>query len=107
MRYYRFSRRRKSFLYVRDPKSKKKSDYVINTGRSKILSGIFFENQVWGALHKVWKGYVNAKNKDEDDKMELYARRIQECQHDLGLEITSFDNIGMSAASFLSEIVQK
>ena len=41
------------------------------------------------------------KNKDEDDKIELYARRIQECQHDLGLEITSFDNIGMSAASFL------
>jgi hypothetical protein len=83
MKYYRFSRRRKSFLYVRDPKSKKKSDYyMINTGRSKILSGIFFENQVWGALHKVWKGYVIAKNKDEDDKMELYARRIQECQHD-------------------------
>ena len=31
-----------------------------------------------GALHKAWKGYVIAKNKDEYDKMELYARRIQE-----------------------------
>jgi hypothetical protein len=98
MKYYRFSRRRKSIFYAYDPKLRKKSDYMINTGRSKILSGIFFENQVWGALHKVWKGYVSAKNKDEDDKMELYARRIQECQHDSGLEITSFDNIGMSAA---------
>jgi hypothetical protein len=58
MKYYRFSRRRKPFFYVRDPKSKKKSDYMINTGRSKILSGIFFENQVWGGLHKAWKGYV-------------------------------------------------
>ena len=60
-----------------------------------------------GALYKSWKGYVIAKNKYEDDKMELYARRIQECQHDLGLPITSFDNIGMSASSFLWEIAQK
>ena len=31
--------------------------------------------------------------------MERYARVIQECQHDLGLEVKSFDNVGMSAAS--------
>jgi len=29
MKYYRFSRRRKPFFYVRYPKSKKKSDYMI------------------------------------------------------------------------------
>jgi hypothetical protein len=98
MKYYRFSRRRKPFFYVRDPKSKKKSDYMINTGRSKILSGIFFENQVWGGLHKAWKGYVIAKNKDEYDNMERYARIIQENQYELGLEVSSFDNIGRSAA---------
>jgi hypothetical protein len=51
MKYHRFSRRRKPFYYVYDPKSRKKSNYMINTGRSKILSGIFFENQVWGGLH--------------------------------------------------------
>jgi hypothetical protein len=28
---------------------------MINTGRSKILSGIFFENQAWGGLYKAWK----------------------------------------------------
>ncbi len=39
--------------------------------------------------------------------MEIYARRIQECQHDLGLPISSFDNIGMSADDFMSEIAQK
>jgi hypothetical protein len=39
--------------------------------------------------------------------MERYARIIQESQHDLGLEVSSFDNIGMSAASFLSAIAQK
>jgi hypothetical protein len=48
------------------------------TGRSKVLDSGFFENQVWGALYKTWKGYTIAKNKDEYDKMELYARRIQE-----------------------------
>ena len=30
--------------------------------------------------------------------MERYARIIQECQHDLGLEVSSFDNVEMSAA---------
>ena len=56
MKYYRFSRRSKNYLGFSDYfRSKKKSDYMINTGRSKILSGIFFENQAWGALHKAWK----------------------------------------------------
>ena len=45
---------------------------MINTGRSKILSGIFFENQAWGGLYKAWKGYVIAKNKDEYDHMDRY-----------------------------------
>ena len=80
---------------------------MVKTGRSKLLGSFYFENQVWGALHKAWKGYVIAKNKYEDDKMELYARRIQECQYDLGLPIDSFDNIAMSASSFLSEIAQE
>ena len=39
--------------------------------------------------------------------MELYARRIEECQHDLGLEVSSFDNLDMSATSFLWETILK
>lgn len=66
---------------------------MVNTNRSKLLDSFYFENQVLGALYKSWKGYVIAKNKDEYDKMEVYARRIQECQHDLRLPISSFDNI--------------
>jgi hypothetical protein len=88
-------------------KSQKKSVYMINTDRSKKLDSGFYENQVWGALHKAWKGYTIAKNKDEYDKMELYARRIQECQHDLGLEVSSFPNIGISAISFLLKLAQE
>jgi hypothetical protein len=93
--------------YIYDAKSKKKSDYIIRTGRSKILDSGFFDDQVWGALLKAWKGYVIAKNKDEYEKMELYAYRVQELQHDLGLPISSFDDIGMSATSFLWEIAQE
>jgi hypothetical protein len=88
-------------------KSRKKQDYMVNTDRSKMLDSGFFENQVWGALHKAWKGYVIAKNKNEYDNMERYARIIQESQHDLGLPISSFDNIGRSATGFLWELVQK
>ena len=80
---------------------------MLKTGRSKKLDSFFLDNQVWGALHKAWKGYVIAKNKGEDDKMKLYARRIQELQHDLGLVVSSFPNIGMSATNFLCELAQK
>ena len=59
---------------------------MINIDRSKMLDLRFFENLVWVALHKAWKGYVIAKNKDEHDKMERYARIIQESQYDLGLD---------------------
>jgi hypothetical protein len=56
---------------------------------------------VWGALHKAWKGYVIAKNKDEYDKMVDYAD-IQEYQDDLGLPVSSFHDTGKSALAFHS-----
>ena len=80
---------------------------MISTYRSKVLDSGFFDNQVWGAPIKAWKGYVIAKNKDEYGRMEHYARIIQESQHDLGLEVSSFDNVGMSASNFLWELSQK
>jgi hypothetical protein len=51
-KYYRFRRRRKSIFYVYDPKSKKKSDYIIRTGRSEMLeSGFFYLRIRFGALY--------------------------------------------------------
>jgi hypothetical protein len=38
--------------------------------------------------------------------MERYARIIQESQYDLGLEVSSFDNIGTPALAFLSKLFQ-
>ena len=55
-----------------------------------------------GALHKAWKGYVIAKNKHEYDRMEYYASVIQKLQNELGLPVSSFHNIGLSALKFYS-----
>jgi hypothetical protein len=109
MKYYRASKpsKKSMFSLYYWLNNREKSEYIISTGRSKKLKSGYYENQVWGALEQSWKGYKIAKNKGEDDKMELYARRIQECQHDLGLEISSFDNLDMSATSFLWEFIRK
>jgi dsDNA-binding SOS-regulon protein len=76
-----------------------------------MLDSGFYENQVWGALHKAWKGYIIAKTKDEYDKMLHYADIIQECQDDLGLQVCSFDDTCKSALAFHSlrawQIAQK
>jgi hypothetical protein len=109
MKYHRFNRWGRYDMSAVHTyyKSWKKQQYMVNTGRSKMLNSGFFENQVWGALHKAWKGYTIAKNKDEYGKMVHYARIIQESQHDLGRKVSSFPNIGMLATSFLSEIAQE
>jgi hypothetical protein len=108
MKYYRFNRRGRYDIFGRNYfKSQKKTRYMLNTDRSKKLESFFLDNQAWGALHKCWKGYTIAKNKAEDEKMELYARRIQELQHDLGLEVSSFPNIGISPAGFFWQLAQE
>jgi hypothetical protein len=43
----------------------------------RILPSGYFESQTWGALHKCWVGFVIAKEKMEWDKIDLYAKRIQ------------------------------
>ncbi len=63
--------------------------------------------QVWGALHKAWKDYVIVKNKGEDEKMELYACRIQELQHDLGLDVVHFLTLGCQQQAFFWQIAQE
>jgi len=108
MKYRKFNRSGRYDIFGRNYfKSQKKTKYMLNTGRVKKLDSFLLDNQVWGALLKCWKGYVIAKNKDEYDKMELYAHRIQECQHDLGLPISSFPNIGISPAGFFWQLAQE
>jgi hypothetical protein len=61
-----------------------------------------FDNKTWGALPKAWKAYVIAKNKYEYDKTEYYAAVIQKLQNELGLAVSSFADIGLSALKFYS-----
>jgi hypothetical protein len=75
---------------------------MASTNRSKLLDSFFYDSQTWGALHKAWKGYVIAKNKYEYDRMEYYASVIQKLQNELGLRVSSFHNIGLSALKFYS-----
>ena len=75
---------------------------MANTNRSKLLDSFFYDSQTWSALHKAWKGYVIAKNKHEYDRMEYYASVIQKLQIQLGLRVSLFPDIGMSALKFYS-----
>lgn len=54
-----------------------------------------FESQTWGALHKCWVGFVIAKEKMEGDKIDLYAKRIQNLERELGIEVTDFSDWGI------------
>ena len=58
---------------------------------SRMLPSGYYENQVWGALHKAWIGYCIAINKREFGRKIKYAKRIQKLQRDLGLELTDFE----------------
>jgi hypothetical protein len=58
---------------------------------SRMLPSGYYENQVWGALHKAWIGYIIAKNKSQFVRQIKYAKRIRKLQRDLGLELTDFE----------------
>ena len=60
-----------------------------------ILSSLHYENQTWGVLQKCWLRFTIAKNKHEDDKLVIYARRIQKLEKQLGRDVTDFSNWGI------------
>jgi hypothetical protein len=68
-----------------------------------MLDSFHFENQTWGALHKAWKGYVIAKNKDELSRMKYYAIVIQKLEHELGIKVSSFPELDLLALQFFQD----
>jgi hypothetical protein len=62
-----------------------------------MLDSFHFENQTWGALHKAWKGYVVAKNKEEPDRMKYYAIVIQKLESELEIKVSSFPELDLLA----------
>jgi hypothetical protein len=81
-------------------KQKKKWDPLLSHKKGvkyyDILPSLYYENQTYGALNKCGLGFVIAKEKGEYDKLEMYARRIQKLEKQLGREITDFSNWGIS-----------
>lgn len=57
---------------------------------SNMLPSGYYENQVWGALHKAWVGYIIAKNKSQFVRQIKYAKIIRKLQRELGLELSDF-----------------
>jgi hypothetical protein len=68
-------------------KGLKYGDYLLPSG--------YYVSQTYGALHKCWLGFVIAKEKEEWDKLDLYAIRIQKLEKELDLEITDFSDWGI------------
>jgi hypothetical protein len=62
-------------------------DYTLPSG--------YYASQTWGALNKCWIGFVVAKDKYEWDKLEIYARRIQNLEKELEIQVTDFSDWGI------------
>jgi hypothetical protein len=56
----------------------------------------FSKGQSWGALRKAWKGYRIAKVQADNLKMTEYATKIRKIQGELGIEVATFPNLGIS-----------
>jgi hypothetical protein len=56
----------------------------------------FSKGQSWGALRKAWKGYRIAKVQADNPKMTEYATKIRKIQGELGIEVATFPNLGIS-----------
>jgi hypothetical protein len=103
MRYYKFNRDRSLDPLQKYRKSCRKLGYLAKRNKLRMLDSFNFENQTWGALHKAWKGYVIAKNKDELSRMKYYAIVIQKLERELGIKVSSFPELNLMALQFFQD----
>ena len=103
MKYYKFNRDRSLDPLQKYRKSCRKLGYLAKSDNLHMLDSFHFENQTWGALHKAWKGYVIAKNKDELSRMKYYALVIQKLERELGIKVSSFPELGLLALEFFRD----
>jgi hypothetical protein len=59
-------------------------------------------SQCFNVLAKLWHGYHRARLENEGiEKMEKYARAIQDVQKDMGIKTTSFPHLGIYGDAFI------
>ena len=63
--------------------------------RDRKLPSGYTVGQTWGALHKAWLGYCIAVDKDEGEKILLYASIIQKLQRELSIPVREFAEVEM------------
>src|SRR5215213_4235232 len=68
-----------------------------NLSESRMLKSGIYDSQAWIKLKKAWIGYKIARNKGEWELERTYASVIQKTQKELGIVISSFPHLGMSA----------
>ena len=103
MKYYKFNRDGSLDPLQKYRKSCSKLGYLAKRDNLNMLDSFHFENQTWGALHKAWKGYVIAKNKDELSRMKYYALVIQKLERELGIKVSSFPELDLLALEFFRD----
>ena len=69
--------------------------YTYNERKLLICPSGYTFGQGMHAVHRLWFAYKNSKSEANIDKMEHYARAIQEVQEDMGLKTTSFPHLGI------------
>jgi hypothetical protein len=103
VKYYKFNRDRSLDPLQKYIRSCRKLGHLAKKDNLHMLDSFHFENQTWGALHKAWKGYVIAKNKDELSRMKYYAIVIQKLERELGIKVSSFPEFGLLALQFFQD----
>ena len=59
-------------------------------------------SQCFNVLSKLWHGYHRARlDENNIQKMEKYARAIQDVQKDMGIKTTSFPHLGIYGDVFI------
>ena len=67
--------------------------YTYNERKLLICPSGYTFGQGMHALHRLWFAFKISKSEENIDKMEHYARAIQEVQEDMGLKTTSFPHL--------------
>jgi hypothetical protein len=58
-------------------------------------------SQCFNVLRKMWYAYHRSRDEEELEKMEKYARAIQNVQKDMGIKTTSFPHLGIYGDQFI------
>ena len=63
----------------------------------------FTKAQGWGGLYRAWQGFIINREKDDYEKMHVYAQSIQNIEKDMKIDIAKFPDLQMYALEYASD----